>query len=456
MYNLRFAQIFVVAAATSGILPFAASAATISVSSATVTKPHQERAQLCVSLTNRGGEEVAGTENELMWDGDCATMLPNSCEANSAHGKNLSGTLSQQRDFVYKGLVLSFSNTNPIPSGELYCCEFLVHLESPGSCCRIRVVRPGGSDSDGNTVSVAASGPGQLCLADDDAPRGGGVRGPSNNVDVGSGGGGNFDGGDPGGGPVAGGGGTTDGGAGTVAGGGSGTTGGGSGTTGGGSGTSGGGTQATTTGGGVTTAGPAAGGIGGGVPPVVIADLGGGRRPELPEVLQDLDLGGLSEAELERLEALVNKDGSPSEMVGQPDRPKPAAPQPDRGAPAARRPPVDPEVPALDSVEPPQPNIAQELDTTEAAAPSSADEEVPGVEIEAPSVPTIPALPADQAKPSPRDVPLGQRSGTTRPRRLPLDEDEGWFGCQIGADPSGSAFWLVGSGLFLLLMRRRP
>ena len=91
------------AVATIILMLIPAGAATISASSATVSRPHQERARLCVSLNVGSGEEIAGTENELVWDGECATMLPNGCEANSDHGKDLSGSVSRQRDFTYKG-----------------------------------------------------------------------------------------------------------------------------------------------------------------------------------------------------------------------------------------------------------------------------------------------------------------------------------------------------------------
>src|SRR5690606_4881611 len=93
------------------------------------------------------------------------------------HGKDLSGTLQRQRDFSYKGLVLSFSNTDPIDAGELYCCDFLVHARA-GDCCSVRVGSPGGSDPNGNSVPVSSGPPGRLCVASDGRGVGGGGRGP--------------------------------------------------------------------------------------------------------------------------------------------------------------------------------------------------------------------------------------------------------------------------------------
>ena len=156
-------------------IPSLVGAATISVDSAQVTSAGEAPARLCVSLRTSGNERVAGTENVLRWDGDCATMLPNACTANSAHGKDLNGTLLQARDFEYKGIIISFSDLSPIPDGELYCCEFLAHIDVPGRCCRVTVANAGASDPEGNSIPVSASAPGQICLAGPPSSGGGNV-----------------------------------------------------------------------------------------------------------------------------------------------------------------------------------------------------------------------------------------------------------------------------------------
>ena len=62
---------------------------TLSVSSVIVPKSGDE-ASICVSLDTRG-HSVAGTQNDLVWDGTGASMVPDSCVANEAHGKTLHG-----------------------------------------------------------------------------------------------------------------------------------------------------------------------------------------------------------------------------------------------------------------------------------------------------------------------------------------------------------------------------
>ncbi len=148
-------------ACTPACLP----AATISVSSASVDAPFEE-AEICVSLELRAGEEIAGTENELIWQSSCASIAQESCAPNPAHGKMLTDSLrpGDGGSTSYKALVLSFSDTNPIPAGELYCCRFAANLQSEGECCQISVVAPGASDPVGREVAVAAAAPGRLCL----------------------------------------------------------------------------------------------------------------------------------------------------------------------------------------------------------------------------------------------------------------------------------------------------
>lgn len=143
-----------------------AGAATITVSSATVQDP-ADPARLCVGLVLDAEELVAGTENELAWDGACATLLEETCAANPAHGKDLSGAIQAGEDFRYKALVLSFTDTDPIPAGDLYCCDFSVQVPAPGDCCPVSVEAPGSSDQEGNPLTTTAGAPGQVCLSSD-------------------------------------------------------------------------------------------------------------------------------------------------------------------------------------------------------------------------------------------------------------------------------------------------
>jgi hypothetical protein len=51
-------------------------------------------ADLCVVL-NSGGAQVSGTQNDLVWDGSCATLSSAAdCRVNQATGKVLDGSLA--------------------------------------------------------------------------------------------------------------------------------------------------------------------------------------------------------------------------------------------------------------------------------------------------------------------------------------------------------------------------
>jgi MYXO-CTERM domain-containing protein len=108
-------------------------------------------AQVCVSLVT-GGEEVAGTQNDLVWDGTCMSLNENGCSAAGTHGKQVNTRLQNSADFRMRVLVLSLSDVDPIDDGVLYCCR--VQGEAPsGSCCSISVVNTGASDSKGKAVA---------------------------------------------------------------------------------------------------------------------------------------------------------------------------------------------------------------------------------------------------------------------------------------------------------------
>ncbi|MGD9763881.1 MAG: hypothetical protein AB7V27_09230 [Candidatus Binatia bacterium] len=121
-----------------------------------------EYGQICVVL-DTGGLEVAGTQNDLVWDGSCATLDESNCSAAGSHGKQALFKL-QREDFRMRALVLSLANTNPIGNGQtLYCCN--VQSEAaPGSCCAINLVAATASDPSGNPLGAQGS-PGRICTA---------------------------------------------------------------------------------------------------------------------------------------------------------------------------------------------------------------------------------------------------------------------------------------------------
>lgn len=168
MTKSKYSYSLPIVAAGLFLLPRLCVAASITISSATVTQPSSP-AGICVALEQTAEEMIAGTENLIVWDGSCATLLEDTCAANPAHGKQLSGSLQAQEELTYKALVLSFTDVDPIPAGQLYCCDFLVHA-NPGECCQLRIASPGAGDTQGNSVPVSSGPPGELCLEGDAPP----------------------------------------------------------------------------------------------------------------------------------------------------------------------------------------------------------------------------------------------------------------------------------------------
>lgn len=117
---------------------------------------------LCVGLDS-AGEKVAGTQNDLIWDGGCANLKANSCAAVPDSKKPLHGNTPPNLPSTYRALVFALDNVDPIRDGKLYCCEF--ELTGQGdSCCPVRFDRLGASDPTG-TALTATGKPDKLCLA---------------------------------------------------------------------------------------------------------------------------------------------------------------------------------------------------------------------------------------------------------------------------------------------------
>lgn len=154
--------VLVVANPGFGAVSLEATSATVSASG--------DRADLCVVLQS-GGAPVGGTQNDLVWDGTCATLATAvDCRINSATGKTLTGTVSPNgADFSFRGLVLSFTDTEALPDGQLYCCMFTVD-SAPGSCCPVAVVNAAASDPTGRALFVSAGQPASLCVVAAGAP----------------------------------------------------------------------------------------------------------------------------------------------------------------------------------------------------------------------------------------------------------------------------------------------
>jgi MYXO-CTERM domain-containing protein len=150
-----FALLLLLVSPATAAVQLNASSATVPVGGDTAT--------VCVALAT-GGAEVAGTQNDLVWDGTCATLPDeSSCYASGTHRKSLQGKLLDNRDFSYRALILSLSDVDPIDDGVLSCCDFVVEA-APGTCCPVDVVSAGASDSKGNAV-IAYGNRAKVCTA---------------------------------------------------------------------------------------------------------------------------------------------------------------------------------------------------------------------------------------------------------------------------------------------------
>lgn len=130
-----------------------------------------DSARLCVEL---GGEgvTVAGTQNDIAWDGDCATLIR--CQASPTAGKPLSANVRPNSYFTLTAIMLSLGDLDPIPDGPLYCCDFRIETAEPGSCCSFSVQRARVSDPQARGADARGMGA-QICLGDSGV--GGGSRG---------------------------------------------------------------------------------------------------------------------------------------------------------------------------------------------------------------------------------------------------------------------------------------
>lgn len=120
------------------------------------------KARLCVGLDSAGAT-VAGTQNDLLWDGACATLAKEDCVVSSHHGKPLHGSLPLGTENTYRALVFALDNVDPMADGELYCCDFKVTVAGSDDCCPVTIGRLGSSDSVGTALNTVGS-PDRLCL----------------------------------------------------------------------------------------------------------------------------------------------------------------------------------------------------------------------------------------------------------------------------------------------------
>ncbi len=158
-----------VAVVAALLLPAAAqraSGASVSLQAMSTTVAHQgDVGRVCVVLTTNGNP-VAGTQNRLRWDGNCATGPdPPRCYPAGSHGKQVQTPpdLRSQPEFAVMVLVLSLSDVEPMADGPLYCCDLQGEAD-PGQCCPVSLTDTGASTPDGNAIPTTGN-TAQICTA---------------------------------------------------------------------------------------------------------------------------------------------------------------------------------------------------------------------------------------------------------------------------------------------------
>ena len=150
------------------------------------TKTPAGTVKLCIGL-DAGGQKVAGTQNDLVWDGACSNLKANSCAAVPDSKKPLHGNAPTNLQSTYRALVFALDNVEPIRDGQLYCCEFELK-GTADACCAVRLDRLGASDPVGTALTMTGN-PEKLCLASGSPAPGGAPPPPAAVPAPGAGGG---------------------------------------------------------------------------------------------------------------------------------------------------------------------------------------------------------------------------------------------------------------------------
>ena len=97
-------------------------------------------ANVCVWMSG-GNDQVAGLQMDISWDAKC--MVPASggsrpkCRSNPDTGKTVQS--ATRGATTLRAIMISFSDVDPIPDGELFCCEFRVVDQPAGNACSLAV-----------------------------------------------------------------------------------------------------------------------------------------------------------------------------------------------------------------------------------------------------------------------------------------------------------------------------
>lgn len=93
---------------------------------------------VCIWMSG-GNNDVAGVQMDLTWDPSC--MVPAAggnrprCRSNPDTGKTVQS--APRGASTVRAIMLSFSDVDPIPDGELFCCQFQVTNSPPTGQCTV-------------------------------------------------------------------------------------------------------------------------------------------------------------------------------------------------------------------------------------------------------------------------------------------------------------------------------
>jgi hypothetical protein len=136
------------------------------VSAATVQTAPGSTVPVCVSLANNMGQ-IAGVQTDLSWDPNCVSPVVSGgfpvCRPNPSTGKDATPTMINGTSFTV--LVFSITDLNPVPNGQIFCCDFLLVQSPPTPCCTIGVGNVRGSTARGGAITNIEGVDGQVCAS---------------------------------------------------------------------------------------------------------------------------------------------------------------------------------------------------------------------------------------------------------------------------------------------------
>jgi hypothetical protein len=140
-----------------------ATAATVSLSAAPESVFVGDATNVCVDLADSGGE-IVGLQLNMSWDKRCLEPLDarKLCTANATTGKPVHS--AAQSNSELKAIVISFTDVDPIPEGEILCCNFKARQQAES--CEIRLSDVIGSTAEADRIDGIAIRDTAVAIAD--------------------------------------------------------------------------------------------------------------------------------------------------------------------------------------------------------------------------------------------------------------------------------------------------